>query len=166
MRCYLAHKSLPCIFNIDWHFDHHFWGSIYLFAFGCDGSSLLHVLSLVVANGGYSLLWGVGFSLSWLLLLWCAGARCAGFSCGSWAPEHRLNSCRAGALWLHVMWNLPGSGIKPISPALAANSLPLNQGGSPLWLLLTFSYWHFLLNFTPHTFNITTSAVFVCISWV
>ena len=35
-------------------------------------------LSLVVASGGYSLLWCAGFSLWWLLLLWSAGSRHTG----------------------------------------------------------------------------------------
>ena len=40
-------------------------------------------LSLVVASGGYSSLWCLGFSLRWLLLLWSTGSRRAGFSsCG------------------------------------------------------------------------------------
>ena len=43
-------------------------------------------LSLVVASGGYSLLWCAGFSLRWLLLLRSMGSRCASFSsCGTWA---------------------------------------------------------------------------------
>ena len=51
---------------------------IYLFIFGCAGSSLRCV----------------GFSLRWLLLLQSTGPRCTGFSsCGSWALEHRLSSC-------------------------------------------------------------------------
>ena len=55
-------------------------------------------LSLVVASGGYSSLWCVGFSLWWLLLLQSTGSRHAGFSsCGSWAVECRLSSCGAGA---------------------------------------------------------------------
>ena len=37
-------------------------------------------LSLVVASGGYSLLWCAGFSLWWLLLLWSTGSRRTGFS--------------------------------------------------------------------------------------
>ena len=41
-------------------------------------------LSLVVASGGYSLLWGAGFSLPWLLLLQSTGSRRPGFiSCGT-----------------------------------------------------------------------------------
>ena len=35
-------------------------------------------LSLVVASGGYSLLWCTGFSLFWLPLLWKVGSRHAG----------------------------------------------------------------------------------------
>ena len=51
---------------------------------------------------GYSLLWCVGFSLWWLLLLWLPG---------SGAQE----------LWWRAqlpqgMWNLPGSGIEPCVP--------------------------------------------------
>ena len=54
-----------------------------LFIFGCVGSLLLCGLSLVAVSGGYSSLWCVGFSLSWLLLLRSMGSRHAGFSsCG------------------------------------------------------------------------------------
>ena len=64
---------------------------IYLFLAACG-------LSLVVASGGYSLLWCTGFSLRWLLLLRSTGSRRVGFSsCGSRALEHRLSSCGARA---------------------------------------------------------------------
>ena len=44
----------------------------------------------------------------------------SGFSrCCSWAPEHRLKSCGAQAQLLRGMWDLPGPGIEPMSPALA-----------------------------------------------
>ena len=72
-----------------------------------------HRLSLVVASGGYSLLWCMGFSLQWLLLLQGTGSRHVGFgsrgtrasvvvprrlsSCGSQALERRLSSCGARA---------------------------------------------------------------------
>ena len=53
---------------------------IYLFIFGCVGSSLLCV----------------GFSLWWLLLLQSMALGCEGFSsCGSRALERRLSSCGA-----------------------------------------------------------------------
>ena len=43
-------------------------------------------LSLVVVSGDYSLLWCVGFSLQWLLLLQSMGSRHVGFSrCGTQA---------------------------------------------------------------------------------
>ena len=49
---------------------------MYLFIFGCIGSSLLRVgFSLVVASGGYSSLRCAGFSLHWFLLLRSAGSR-------------------------------------------------------------------------------------------
>ena len=65
-------------------------------------------LSLVVASGGYSLLRCAGFSLRWLLLLLSTGSRRTGFSsCGTWA------------LLLCGIWDLPGPGLEPVSPALA-----------------------------------------------
>ena len=50
-----------------------------------------------------SLIGGVGFS-----------------SCGSWALEHRLSSCGTQAELLCGRWHLPGSGIEPVSLALAS----------------------------------------------
>ena len=60
---------------------------IYLFIFGCVGSSLLRTgFSLVAVSGGYSSLRCAGFSLWWLLLLCSRGSRRVGFSsCGMWA---------------------------------------------------------------------------------
>ena len=62
-----------------------FFNFIYLFIFGCVGSSLLcEGFSLVAASGGYSLLQCMGFSLQWLLLLQSTGPRRMGFSsCGT-----------------------------------------------------------------------------------
>ena len=81
-------------------------------------------LSLVEASGGYSLLQREGFSLRWLLLLRSTGSRCAGFSsCGSQALERRLSSCGARASLLCGMWDLPGPGLEPVSPALAGGFL-------------------------------------------
>ena len=48
---------------------------MYVCMYGCLGSSLLRGLSLVVASGGYSSLWCMGFSLQWLLLLQSTGSR-------------------------------------------------------------------------------------------
>ena len=72
---------------------------VYLFI-GCAGSSLPCRLSLVVAvNGGYSSLWGPGFSLQWLLLFWSTGRLMSFSSCG-----FRLSSCGlvACSIWIFL----------------------------------------------------------------
>ena len=83
--------------------------------------------SLVMVSRGHSLV-----AMCRLLIVVAAlvaehglqGARASGAlahglkSCSSRAVEHRLNSC-ARAWLLHGMWDLPGSGIEPVSPALA-----------------------------------------------
>ena len=89
-------------------------------------------LSLVVASGGYSLLQCAGFSLQWLLLLRSTGSRREGFSSfGAWALERRLSSCSARAQLLYSMWDLPGSGLEPMSPALAGGFLTTAPPGKP-----------------------------------
>ena len=72
----------------------------------------------------------------------CRGARALGAqasavtasrlsSCGSWVLEHRLSSC-GGWAWLPPSkWGFPGSGIKPVSPALAGGFFTLSLQGSP-----------------------------------
>ena len=44
-------------------------------------------------------------------------------SYGPWALERRLSSCGARALLLCGMWDLPGPGLEPVSPALAGGFL-------------------------------------------
>ena len=83
------------------------------------------------------------------LLLWWAGAtlpcgvwvsHCGGFSCcGAWAPgtwasvvvAHGLSSCGVQAQLLRGMWDLPGPGLKPVSPALAGGFLTTVPPGKP-----------------------------------
>ena len=48
---------------------------------------------------------------------------CGLSSCGWWALELGLNSCRAQAQLLYVMWDLPVPGIKPMSLTLAGGFL-------------------------------------------
>ena len=53
---------------------------------------------------------------------------CRGFSCfRSWASQHvsfsRLSSCGTQAWLLHSMGDLPGSGIKPMSPDLPGSGI-------------------------------------------
>ena len=87
-------------------------------------------LSLIAASRGYSMLRRAGFSLWWLLLLWSTGSRCAGFSsCGSQVLE--LSSCGPWAWLLRGMWDLPGPGLEPVSPALAGGFLTTAPPGKP-----------------------------------
>ena len=72
-------------------------------------------LSLLVANGGYSLLRYMGFSLWWLLLLQSTGSRHVGFSsCGT----------RAQQLWL------TGSRVQALSCSVACGIFP-DKGSNP-----------------------------------
>ena len=103
-------------------------------------------LSLVAASGGYSSLRCAGFSSQWLLLLQSTGSRWAGFSsCGTWALERRLSSCGTRAYLLRGMWDLPGPGLEPVSPALAGGFLTtVPLGKSPIYLfklVLFFPLW-------------------------
>ena len=68
---------------------------------------------------GLQQLWHVGFS-----------------SCGSWALDRRLSSCDTQAWLLHGMWDLPGSGLQPVSPALAGGFLTTAPPGKTLKQLL------------------------------
>ena len=88
---------------------------MYLFIFGCVGSPLLHGL-LVVA-------------VRWLLT-----------AVAFLFEEHRLysagfSSCGTQAWWLCSMWNLPRSGIEPMSPALAGKFYPREPPGKPLEIM-------------------------------
>ena len=57
-------------------------------------------------------------------------------SCSSWAPEHRL--CSYGPLdqFLPSMWDLPGPGIEPVSPAWQGGLLTTEPLGKPMRELL------------------------------
>ena len=44
-------------------------------------------------------------------------------SCGTRALERRLSSCGAWAELFRGMWDLPGPGLEPMSPALAGGFL-------------------------------------------
>ena len=94
-------------------------------------------LSLVAGSRGYSSLQCAGFSLWWLLLLQSTGSRHTGFSsCGSQALERRLSSCGARAQLPRGTWDLPGPGLKPVSPALADGFLTIAPPGKPNQCLL------------------------------
>ena len=114
---------------------------IYLFIFGCVGSSLLRTGFLQLWRAGATLRCGAqashcgGFS--------CCAAQALGArasvvvahglsSCGSWALEHSLSSCGARAQLLCGMWDLPGPGLEPVSPALAGGFLTTVPPGKSL----------------------------------
>ena len=87
-------------------------------------------LSLVAESGGYSSLRCAGFSLG-------------GFSCcGAPAPGGQasvvlacwLSSCGTRAYLLHGIWDLPGPGPEPVSPALAGRFLTTAAPGKSLLL--------------------------------
>ena len=52
-------------------------------------------------------------------------------SCGSRALDHRPSSCGAQAYLLHGMWDLPGPGLEPVSPALAGGFSTTVPPGEP-----------------------------------
>ena len=52
-------------------------------------------------------------------------------SCGLQALERGLSSCGAQATLLCGMWDLPGPGIEPVSPALAGRFLSTALPGKP-----------------------------------
>ena len=61
---------------------------------------------------------------AWALGAWASVVVARGLSsCGLQALEHRLSSCGARAQLLCSMWDLPGPGLKPVSPALAGGFL-------------------------------------------
>ena len=77
-----------------------------------------------------------GLLIGWLLLLQSTGSRRVGFSsCGSRAIERSLSSCGPRAWFLRGMWDLPGPGLKPVSPALAGGFLTTVPPGKPRKLL-------------------------------
>ena len=57
-----------------------------------------------------------------------------GFShCSSQDLEYRLNSCGIQTPLLWATWDLPRSGIEPVSPALAGGFLTTETPGKPPW---------------------------------
>ena len=75
--------------------------------------------SPVAAGGGFSRC-SAGLSFQWLLLLWGTGSRLPGFR----VAAHGL-SCSGH-------WDLPGPGIKPMSPALAGGFFTTEPPGTSL----------------------------------
>ena len=53
-------------------------------------------------------------------------------SCDLWALECRFSGCSTRAQLLYIMWDLPGLGIEPVTPALAGVLTPGSPGKSQL----------------------------------
>ena len=64
-------------------------------------------------------------------------SHCSGFSCcRARAAALRVSSCSMQALLLHCMWDLPGAGIRSVSPTLAGGFLTTGPPGkSKHWFL-------------------------------
>ena len=82
------------------------------------------------AARGLSLVAGTGFSLWWRLLFWKR-------KYGTWASgvvARGLSGCSARAYLPHSLWDLPGPGIKPTSPALTGGLFTRPPGKSRITL--------------------------------
>ena len=88
-----------------------------------------NVMLLFLAVPGLLWLWQAGATLQ----LGSAGSRRTGSELPQVDPvvaAPGLRSCSTRAQFFCSMWDLPGSRIKPVSPALQADSLPLSHQGS------------------------------------
>ena len=119
---------------------HLFFKNFYFIFFDCVGSSLLRAGFLQLWRARATLRCRVrashcgGFSCcrAQALGAWASVVVARGLSsCGSRALECRLSSCGARAQLLHGTWDLPGPGLKPVSPALAGGFLTTAPQGKP-----------------------------------
>lgn len=109
----------------------------------CAGSSLVHRL---VSSGEQGILPSCG--------AWVSHRRgfspargSGGFSSGgTWAPQHRLDSCGARAQLLCYMWDLLRSGIKLMSPTMRGEFFTSELPGKAL---LVF-YFKFFVYISSH----------------
>ena len=112
---------------------------MYLFIFGCAGSSvLLGLFSSCSKQGLYSSRSAQSSHCSFLsrFRVWTSGH--VGFSrCCTWAQllwllgSRTQANCDSQALLLHGKRDLPGSGIKPMSPALVGRFFTTEPPGKP-----------------------------------
>ena len=112
---------------------------IYLLFLAALGLCCSEGFSLVAASGGYSrVVQASRCSGFFCCEAWALGR--AGFSsCSSLALEYRLGDCGAWAQLLCSLWDLPGSGIEPVSSALAGGFFTTEPPGKPWCVLLTLN---------------------------
>ena len=79
---------------------------------------------------GFPLVVVLGFSLRWFLLLQSAGSGACGLQ-ESWLPGSRAQApyCGTPAELLCSVWDLPGPGIEPVTPALAGGFFSTEPSG-------------------------------------
>ena len=106
--------------------------NLFIYLFGCIGSSLLRAGFLQLWQAGATLRCGArashcgGFSCC---RAWALGMRASVVaarmlsSCGTWALEYRLSSCGAWAQLLRSMWNLPRPGMEDCVPGIGRRIL-------------------------------------------
>ena len=104
----------------------------------CDGGMYLKPHPSTVATWLYLNAWAIVtpfwlFLNNFIYLFLCVLGLCccmrAFSTCGSQVLGHSLNGCGTGAQLLCGMWNPPGSGVEPMSPALAGRFLPTAPPG-------------------------------------
>ena len=111
-----------------------------VFIFGCPGPSLLRG-SLLWRAGAALQVCSAGVSLRRLFVaehglqgIWVSVVVARGLhSCSCLALEHRLSSYGPQAQLFRGMWDLPRSGIEPMSLALAGRFFPTEPPGKPLF---------------------------------
>ena len=108
--CFLCHLFLGIFFN----------KFIYLFIFGCVGSSFLCEGFLQLRQAGATLHHGAWTSH-------CCGLSC----CGARLQMCRLSSCGSRAQLLRGMWDPPRPGLEPVSPASAGRLSTTVPPGKP-----------------------------------
>ena len=107
------------------HLDNYFFKYIYIYIYIfylrlCWVFVSVRGLSPVAASGGHSSSRCAGLSLSWSLLLWSRGSRCAGSVIVAYGP-----SCSA------TCGIFPDQGSNPCPLHWQADSQPLSHQGSP-----------------------------------
>ena len=141
-----TNNSISFLFMKAWFFlnlsEHKYFFKINLFIyfFGCVGSSLLLAGSLPLWRAGATPRCSARASHCSVLSrcgaqapdTWSSAVVAWGpSSCGSRATECRLSSCGSRAQLLHGMWDPPGPGLEPVSPALAGGFLTTVPPGKP-----------------------------------
>ena len=122
LSCFLSMSPIY-LHSLPWSFLSFL--NLFIYLFLALGSLLLCGLSSSCGRQGLLSHWSVWASHR-------GGSSC----CGAWALEHRLNSCGTRAQLLFGTWDLPGSGMEPVSPALAGR---FSTNEPPTFV---YNYWN------------------------